>query len=57
MWSGSSLNLQWTGFLVNTADGKTYTIADGKLDIGIIDTMKDLLVNLVGAIAFSIIGY
>ena len=27
------------------------------LDIGIIDTMKDLLVNLAGAIVFSIIGY
>lgn len=27
------------------------------LDIGIIDTMKDLLVNLVGAIVFSFIGY
>ena len=29
----------------------------GYLDIGIIDTMKDLLVNLVGAIVFSVIGY
>ncbi len=29
----------------------------GYLDIGIIDTMKDLLVNCVGAIVFSIIGY
>ena len=29
----------------------------GYLDIGIIDTMKDLLVNLVGAVVFSIIGY
>ncbi len=29
----------------------------GYLDIGIIDTMKDLLVNCVGAIIFSIIGY
>ena len=29
----------------------------GYLDIGIIDTMKDLLVNLVGAVVFSVIGY
>lgn len=29
----------------------------GYLDIGIIDTMKDLLVNFIGAIVFSIIGY
>ena len=29
----------------------------GYLDIGIIDTMKDLFVNFIGAVAFSIIGY
>ncbi len=29
----------------------------GYLDIGLIDTMKDLLVNFVGAVVFSIIGY
>jgi len=29
----------------------------GYLDIGLIDTMKDLIVNLIGAIVFSIIGY
>ena len=29
----------------------------GYLDIGILDTMKDLLVNLVGAVVFSVIGY
>ncbi len=46
-----------TDTVINTADGKTYIIAEGYLDIGIIDTMKDLLVNLVGAVAFSIIGY
>lgn len=33
------------------------TIIDGGyLDIGIIDTMKDLIVNFVGAVVFSIIG-
>lgn len=30
---------------------------NGYLDIGIIDTMKDLLVNFIGALTFSIYGY
>ena len=30
---------------------------NGYLDIGIIDTMKDLIVNFVGAVVFSTIGY
>ena len=29
----------------------------GYLDIGLIDTMKDLLVNFIGAAVFSFIGY
>lgn len=29
----------------------------GYLDIGIIDTMKDLIVNFIGAVVFSIIGF
>ena len=29
----------------------------GYLDIGLIDTMKDLLVNFIGALVFSIIGF
>jgi len=34
------------------------TVIDhGYLDIGIIDTMKDLFVNLIGAIVFSVLGY
>lgn len=32
-------------------------VNDGYLDIGIIDTMKDLFVNFIGAFTFSIIGY
>ena len=28
----------------------------GYLDIGLIDTMKDLIVNFIGAVVFSIIG-
>ncbi len=41
----------------NTASGQTLNIQGGYLDIGILDTMKDLLVNLIGAVVFSIIGY
>lgn len=29
----------------------------GYLDIGLIDTMKDLIVNFIGAVTFSVIGY
>lgn len=32
-------------------------IEGGYLDIGLIDTMKDLMVNFIGAICFSIFGY
>lgn len=42
---------------VTLSDGSTYLIEGGFLDIGIIDTMKDLFVNLIGAVVFSIIGY
>lgn len=42
---------------VTLADGTTHVIEGGYLDIGIIDTMKDLLVNLIGAVVFSVIGY
>ena len=41
---------------IECADGSVYTI-DGYLDLGIIDTMKDLLVNFVGAVVFSTIGF
>ena len=29
----------------------------GYLDIGIVDTMKDLMVNFIGAVVFSFLGY
>lgn len=41
---------------IKTKSGQTYVIKDGYLDIGINDTMKDLLVNMVGAIVFCIFG-
>lgn len=46
-----------TKTIIETKDGKEYVIQGGYLDIGIIDTMKDLIVNFVGALVFSIIGY
>jgi len=45
--------------IYTTQDGQTEEIVinDGYLDLGIIDTIKDLLVNFIGAVVFSIIGY
>ena len=40
------------------ADGSTMSMGlGGYLDIGLMDTMKDLLVNLIGAVVFSFFGY
>lgn len=36
-------------------NGKTWNLG-GYLDIGIVDTMKDLIVNFIGAVVFSVIG-
>lgn len=45
-------------------DGITETVVNGKelglggyLDIGLIDTMEDLIVNFIGAFLFSVIGF
>ncbi len=39
-------------------DGTTRTLAlGGYLDIGLQDTMKDLLVNFIGAVVFCVFGY
>ena len=44
--------------IVITADGQQIPLGlGGYLDIGILDTMKDLFVNFIGAAVFSIIGY
>jgi hypothetical protein len=32
-------------------------VINGYLDLGLLDTMKDLIVNFVGALVFSVIGY
>ena len=40
------------------SDGTQEALAlGGYLDIGIIDTMKDLFVNFIGAVVFSVIGF
>lgn len=40
------------------SDGSAKSLGiHGYLDIGLMDTMKDLLVNLIGAVVFSVIGY
>lgn len=44
--------------IVVHSDGTQQSLGlGGYLDIGIYDTMKDLFVNLVGAVVFSIIGF
>lgn len=44
--------------LIYDTDGNLlYTVNDGYLDIGLNDTMKDLFVNFIGAVCFSIFAY
>ena len=51
-------NIKETLIYSTDSDNNLYvtSIKGGYLDIGLIDTMKDLLVNFVGAVTFSIIG-
>ncbi|MBQ3055221.1 MAG: hypothetical protein IJC88_03870 [Oscillospiraceae bacterium] len=46
-----------TETVISYGEGETYTVEGGLLDVGIIDTMKDLIVNCIGAILFSIVGF
>ena len=47
-----------TDVIVVTGDGTQHPLGlGGYLDIGILDTMKDLFVNFIGAVVFSTIGY
>ena len=41
---------------IENGENKDISIVDGYLDIGIRDTMKDLFVNFIGAVVFSILG-
>ena len=43
--------------VIQTASGESVSIKGGYLDIGILDTMKDLFVNLIGAVVFCCFGY
>lgn len=43
--------------VIYSDNNKVTTIEGGYLDIGIIDTMKDLIVNFIGALVFSILGF
>ncbi len=44
--------------LIVYADGRTESLGiGGYLDIGLNDTMKDLIVNFIGAVVFSVIGF
>lgn len=44
--------------VIVVAGGKEISLGlGGYLDIGLLDTMKDLFVNFVGAVVFSVIGY
>ena len=46
--------------IVITENGN-YTLSDyginGYIDVGIVDTMKDMIVNFIGAVVFSVIGF
>ena len=44
--------------VILVADGQQIPLGvGGYLDIGVLDTMKDLWVNFIGAVVFSVIGY
>jgi len=46
-----------TDVILVTDQGQIPLGLGGYLDVGILDTMKDLWVNFIGAVVFSIIGY
>ena len=46
-----------TRTFIESAGGNTTIIDGGYLDVGITDTMKDLLVNFLGAAVFSVFGF
>ena len=43
--------------VIEKADGTSVVIEGGYLDIGLKDTIKDMLVNCLGALIFSVTGY
>lgn len=53
---GTKEPLVLEGISETTVNGQKLSV-DGYLDIGLYDTMKDLFVNFIGAVVFSILGY
>lgn len=53
---GLNVAVQIKGITDTTVNGQSLGIS-GYLDIGLIDTIKDMFVNFIGALTFSIIGY
>ena len=54
--SNSNRAIPVTGITDAAINGESLGMG-GYLDIGLIDTMKDLVVNFIGAVVFSVIGY
>ena len=46
-----------TSTLIQTGSGDSFLVEGGYLDIGILDTMKDLFVNFIGALVFCSFGF
>ena len=62
IYAVSSVNLNPDGHNVPVQVAVNSVVVNGEtwpgyLDIGLIDTMKDLLVNFIGAAVFSFVGY
>lgn len=53
---GRNIPVVLDGITEMTLNGKDLGLG-GYLDIGLFDTMKDLVVNFIGAVVFSVIGY
>lgn len=53
---GRNVPVLMDGITDVTVNGKDLGLS-GYLDIGLMDTMKDLIVNFIGAVVFSVFGY
>lgn len=54
--NGHNIPYAISGIRETVVDGQKLAV-DGYLDIGLIDTMQDLIVNFAGAVIFSVIGF
>ncbi len=54
--SKTNRTIHFGGITELTLNGKIMPV-EGYIDIGLLDTMKDLMVNFIGAVVFSIIGF